>query len=275
MSNRAWMPLHIGDYLSDTGHLSAAEHGAYMLLIMHYWQKGELPSDEGLIRRIAKLSCDEWAESRSVLAALFLEGWRHKRIDEELAKADDIIAKRKAAGRQRGSKSLASAEQVLSKEPAKADTRAGTPITNNLSDANASDAGASNDPRAELFDEGAKTVQRWTGKSNAAARSFIGKLLKAASDDCISVLDKIRTADAERMVEPIAWVAAAVIPRSTSPPGKQTLGSIWTSEAKSTGILHDTTSTTNGRLDEGDAARHRGGADAPQHLTIAGDRARH
>jgi uncharacterized protein YdaU (DUF1376 family) len=97
MSNRAWMPLHIADYLADTGHLTAAEHGAYLLLIMHYWQNGSLPENERVIARIAKLTPEQWEESRDMLAMLFGPGWKHKRIDAELAKADEIIEKRKAA----------------------------------------------------------------------------------------------------------------------------------------------------------------------------------
>lgn len=112
MSNRAWMPLHITDYLADTGHLTAAEHGAYMLLIMHYWQKGSLPADERLIARIARMPTDQWAESRDVIAALFSDGWQHKRIEAELAKADDIIVKRKAAADARHSKSKPAADAV-------------------------------------------------------------------------------------------------------------------------------------------------------------------
>lgn len=114
MSNRAWMPLHIDDYIRDTDHLSATEHGAYLLLIMKYWRDGRLPSDEGLIRRYAKLSPDQWAESRAVLADLFEDGWRHKRIDAELSKADEIIEKRRSAakGRHEKNRSTANAEQV-------------------------------------------------------------------------------------------------------------------------------------------------------------------
>ena len=117
MSNRAWMPLHITDYLADTGHLNAAEHGAYLMLIMYYWQNGSLPADERLLARLARMSKAEWDESRDVLAMLFGPGWTHKRIDAELAKADEIIEKRRnaALGRHAKSKVDASAVHVQSK----------------------------------------------------------------------------------------------------------------------------------------------------------------
>jgi len=114
MSHRIWMPLSIVDYLADTGHLSAAEHGAYLLLIMRYWQDGGLPEDERMIARYSKLDATQWAESRDVLAAFFEDGWRHKRIEAEIAKAEDIISKRKSAAEQRYSKPAASAVHMQS-----------------------------------------------------------------------------------------------------------------------------------------------------------------
>lgn len=108
------MPLYVDDYLADTGHLTALEHGAYMLMIMHYWQKGGLPTEERMIARVARLNADQWAESRDVLAMLFEDGWKHKRIEEELAKASEIIGKRKAAATAMHARRNASAEQVQS-----------------------------------------------------------------------------------------------------------------------------------------------------------------
>lgn len=117
MSNRAWMPLHIETYMADTLHLSATEHGAYLLLIMRYWKDGGLPGDEGMIRRYARMSVEQWSESRDVLISFFHDGWKHSRIDAELAKADEIIEKRRAAAgaRHSRSKSNAHAQQVQSK----------------------------------------------------------------------------------------------------------------------------------------------------------------
>jgi len=86
MAAPAWMPFYVADYLADTGHLTMAEHGAYMLLIMHYWQNGGLPGDEGKLARICRASPKEWAAMRDTIADLFGDGWTHKRIEEEIAK---------------------------------------------------------------------------------------------------------------------------------------------------------------------------------------------
>jgi uncharacterized protein YdaU (DUF1376 family) len=110
--NRAWMPLHIDDYLGDTDHLTAAEHGAYLLLIMKYWRDGGLPADEAMIRRFAKMTTEQWAESRAVIQAFFDADWKHKRIDAELAKADEVIEKRRAAAHARHSNSKQDADAV-------------------------------------------------------------------------------------------------------------------------------------------------------------------
>ena len=58
---RPWMPLYVGDYLGDTGHLTTAQHGAYLLLMMHYWRKGELPDDDRQLSKITKLPLRTWA----------------------------------------------------------------------------------------------------------------------------------------------------------------------------------------------------------------------
>ena len=99
MSAPPWMPLYIANYLADTGHLTTVEHGAYLLLIMHYWQHGGLPTDEHKLARICRMTIAEWSAARDTLADFFQDGWRHGRIDEEITAAQQTMAKRSAAGR--------------------------------------------------------------------------------------------------------------------------------------------------------------------------------
>src|SRR5215467_2113750 len=87
-----WMPLLIGDYLSDTGHLSTTQHGAYLLLIMHYWRTGSLPS-------VAKLPLRIWNDIEPTIQAFFHNGWSHKRIDLDLKKSYEKYERRANAGR--------------------------------------------------------------------------------------------------------------------------------------------------------------------------------
>jgi uncharacterized protein YdaU (DUF1376 family) len=103
MSNDArYMPLYVGAYLADTAHLSTTAHGAYLLLIMNYWQRGApLPSADRKLASIARLTDVEWASIREDLAEFFCEEngtWRHQKIDAELRRAAQKIDAAKRAG---------------------------------------------------------------------------------------------------------------------------------------------------------------------------------
>ena len=102
---RAWLPLYVGDYLRDTRDLNTLQHGAYLLLIMHYWQHDALPTDDARLAAITGLSVAQWRRIREPVQAKFSEGWKHKRIEAELAKADRAFMQRRLAGRSGGVKS--------------------------------------------------------------------------------------------------------------------------------------------------------------------------
>ena len=95
------------DYLRDTAHLSTEEHGAYLLLIAHYWNTGKaLPADEKYLQKICKISRYKVKKYLPVLGAFFtIEGgkWHHARIERELSGAFD----RKDAAIGRGKRAAA------------------------------------------------------------------------------------------------------------------------------------------------------------------------
>lgn len=99
MSAPDWMPLYIGDYLADTGHLSAAEHGAYLLLIMHYWRNGSIPTAIEQQARVVRMTPADWAVMRETIASFFDADWKHGRIEHELTRARDKMDKRSRAGK--------------------------------------------------------------------------------------------------------------------------------------------------------------------------------
>jgi uncharacterized protein YdaU (DUF1376 family) len=83
-----WMPVYIGDYLRDTQDLTAEEHGVYILLLMHYWQrKGDVGSD---VKRLAIAARSSVEITQCVLDSYFIleDGkYKNKRADEELKAA--------------------------------------------------------------------------------------------------------------------------------------------------------------------------------------------
>lgn len=120
-----YMPFYVADYLADAAHLTTLEHGAYLLLIMNYWQRGKpLPDNDKKLARICGLSGDEWAGVRPELEEFFeIQGgeWSHKRIEAELETVREKSEKAREAGRasakQRLNKRSTDAEQSLNGRP--------------------------------------------------------------------------------------------------------------------------------------------------------------
>lgn len=107
MSNRAWMPFYVADYLADTLDLDNEQHGVYVTLLLIAWQRptGGLPNDMGWMKKVLKGRFRDFHGHQfnrlvpPLLKRFFhlqSDGcWHQKRLDLELQKSDKISAKAK------------------------------------------------------------------------------------------------------------------------------------------------------------------------------------
>ena len=97
-----YMPLYWGDYHRDTGHLTTAEHGAYLLLLGHYWCTGKpLPDRDDALARVVRARPSAWKKMRSAVAPFFKieDGvWTHRRVEDELLRRLSWVSQKKRAG---------------------------------------------------------------------------------------------------------------------------------------------------------------------------------
>lgn len=100
-----YYPRNLGDYARSAGYLTLVEHGAYSLL-MDWYYANERPIPPEDAYAICKASSR--AEKKAVFKVLqtFFKnepdhGWRHKRIESELAQMREKSEKRRNAANQR------------------------------------------------------------------------------------------------------------------------------------------------------------------------------
>jgi len=102
MAALPYIQLYVADYLADTIHLTTEEHGAYMLLIMNYWQTGK-PLPKNRLQAIAKLQNGHWATVEQTLSEYFTEdeagNWVHERIEMDLNKVKSKSIQASKAGK--------------------------------------------------------------------------------------------------------------------------------------------------------------------------------
>ena len=130
MAALPYLQLYPADYLADTAHLNAAQHGAYLLLIMNYWQTGAPLKDSNVrLANVARMSKDEWIENREIIEEFFevKNGeWIHHRIERDLsgvyAKSKNASTAGKASAEARRNKRLTNVETNVERKPNHTDT---------------------------------------------------------------------------------------------------------------------------------------------------------
>lgn len=125
MAALPYIQLYVADYLADAAHLNAAQHGAYLLLIFNYWQKGHaLNNSNERLASVARMSNDEWEQNRAIVAEFFrIDGdtWHHDRIDADLAAVADKSTKASRAGKASADNRAANVQQSFNERSTNAE----------------------------------------------------------------------------------------------------------------------------------------------------------
>ena len=244
MKHDVWMPLYIGDYLRDTGHLTTTEHGAYLLLLMQAWTRGgSLPTDDARLRAMCRMGAKAWQGSRETILAFFvLEGgaYRHKRVSAELERATSTSSSRSMSGalgatkrwekaRENNDRPMANAilpewqndaqsqsqSQEEEREEPNGSSRANFPLS-------AGPVEPAPDARTALFREGLARVMRLTGKPADPCRRLLGKMLSEFNDDAALIGLVLTEAEQQRPADPMSWIKATLQHRTGKREGRRT-----------------------------------------------------
>ena len=142
MAALPYIQLYVADYLADTAHLTAAQHGAYLLLIFNYWQRSRsLNNSNERLANVARMSNAEWLEAKPVLAEFFtVEGdeWIHHRIETDLVAVHLKSTKASNAGKASVQSKLIKRSTNVQQTFNHTDTDTDTDTDNNNNNASAS-----------------------------------------------------------------------------------------------------------------------------------------
>lgn len=193
-----YLPLYVSDYQADTSHLTTIEHGAYLLLIMNYWQRAQpLPNDDRKLARIAGLGPREWKRVRETLSEFFqvdCSNWFHSRLESELLKLRDKSLKKRNGG-------LARAQQMHSERSARAQLNIGVGVGDIPS---TKVEGAAPDTDKVFWDN----AKAYLATHASDPGKLIGKWIKDTSKAFVA--RAIGEAQINRAVDPVSYISKLV-----------------------------------------------------------------
>ena len=109
-----WYAWDSGSYAKKTAHLSMIQHGAYRLLLDHYYNNGgPIVANAEQLLRVCRAFASAEREAIDVVLAEFFElrdgRYHHSRCDEEIAKRTNLRKIRAEAGAKGGASARANA----------------------------------------------------------------------------------------------------------------------------------------------------------------------
>jgi uncharacterized protein YdaU (DUF1376 family) len=99
------LPLFTDAYMSDTRHLTPAQHGAYLLLLMTAWRMPDckLPDDDRFLSRCASMDIRTWKQNREIVLSFWkrdeMQKWYQGRLLDERKYVDELKRKNSKAGK--------------------------------------------------------------------------------------------------------------------------------------------------------------------------------
>lgn len=101
MAALPYMQFYVADYLADTTHLTAEEHGAYMLMLFSYWQTGK-PLRIDRLATVARIPNERWPSVAETLSEFFHvteTHWVQFRVEADLEAVNSKVVTASNAGK--------------------------------------------------------------------------------------------------------------------------------------------------------------------------------
>jgi uncharacterized protein YdaU (DUF1376 family) len=101
------LPLFTDAYMADTRHLTAAQHGAYLLLLMTAWRMPDckLPDDDKFLARCVAMDLRSWKANRDIVMSFWKrdseQKWYQARLLDERKYVEDKRSKNVKAAKAR------------------------------------------------------------------------------------------------------------------------------------------------------------------------------
>jgi uncharacterized protein YdaU (DUF1376 family) len=117
------LPLFTDAFIADTTHLTAAQTGAYLMLLMCAWRSPDckLPDDDDILCRYARMDKRNWVKNKNVIMQFWKKDesgfWCQGRLLDERKYVDSVRNKNVQAGKASALKRLNRGSTTVATKP--------------------------------------------------------------------------------------------------------------------------------------------------------------